>query len=451
VSELLPNGIVQQLEAKAQDVRNLIEGREAKRPLIIEFSGCPKAGKTRAISVFELFLRRNGIKVEVFTERASVSPIKAKGHLNFNVWVSCASLQGILECLYKDLDVFILDRGIFDALMWNLWLERTGKVSSDEAERVADFFTMDRWTSLVDVVFVMTCDPKVSIEREYADQLTAKRGTVMQEDTLKQLNDAIETAMKKYARSFRKVSKIDTTNTTTRDGVARITKEALEALTELLDERICAIPRCAIDIAIPESGFLADPVATQAFINSVRRSKVFLPRSEAERDDDLFQPIPCAILRYEERVLLVRRKEPGHSLHDTYAIWAGGHVLQADEDSAIEPDLLLGALRRELAEEVFIKGEYQLNPRPLGLVRTSETGRASRHIGVLFEVGLPSSEVALAMNQKEFRETRGRSMSGRLVEIARVRDFYKEMGDWSRFIVNELWPEQGHLFSNQST
>src|SRR5438128_53626 len=145
-----------QLETRADELKKLLEKRSASRPLIIEFSGSPKAGKTRAIAVLALFLKRNGIKVDTFTERASVSPIESKGHLNFNVWVSCASLQGMLEALYRDLDVFILDRGIFDALVWNEWLEMTGKITGEEASQVSQFFTMERWTQLVDLIFVLT-------------------------------------------------------------------------------------------------------------------------------------------------------------------------------------------------------------------------------------------------------------------------------------------------------
>jgi hypothetical protein len=82
---------IKDLEKRAAELKTFLETRPAKRPLIIEFSGSPKAGKTRCISVLELFLKRNGLKAEVYTERASISPIKSKGHLNFNVWVSCAS------------------------------------------------------------------------------------------------------------------------------------------------------------------------------------------------------------------------------------------------------------------------------------------------------------------------------------------------------------------------
>jgi hypothetical protein len=148
---------IKDLEVKATQLKVLLEKRSADRPLIIEFSGAPKAGKTRSIGGLELFLKRNGIKAEVFTERASIAPIKSKGHLNFNVWVSCASLQGMLEALYRDLDVFILDRGVFDALVWNEWLEMTGKITPQEAAQVVQFFTMGRWTELLSSPVTQKC------------------------------------------------------------------------------------------------------------------------------------------------------------------------------------------------------------------------------------------------------------------------------------------------------
>jgi hypothetical protein len=33
-------------------------------------------------------------------------------------------------------------------------------------------------------------------------------------------------------------------------------------------------------------------------------------------------------------------------------------------------------------------------------------------------------------------------MSGRLVEIDRISEFYESMGDWSKSIVNHYWPAQ---------
>jgi hypothetical protein len=40
---------IRDLEARAAQLKDLLEKRSADRPLIIEFSGAPKAGKTRSI------------------------------------------------------------------------------------------------------------------------------------------------------------------------------------------------------------------------------------------------------------------------------------------------------------------------------------------------------------------------------------------------------------------
>ena len=430
--------LIAELESRAAKLKRLLELGSAKRPLIIEFSGAPKAGKTRSISVLELFLKRNGIKVEVFTERASIAPIKSKGHLNFNVWVSCASLQGMLDALYRDIDVFILDRGIFDALVWNEWLKMTGKITDEEAEQVARFFTMQRWTELVDLIFILTCDPKVSIEREYADQLTTKRGTIMAEETLRQFLQANDKILRDEQKKFKKIVSIDTTTTKTRQGVAKITDEALTVLNEFLDESIGVVPATAVKMPLPSSGIVSDPSAISDFVETVKIGKTFLPRSHAEEDPNYLQPIPCAVLQYKNKVLLLKRKKPGHPLHDTYAVWAGGHISKIDDG----PNILLNTLNRELTEEVFIKEAFDLDPTPIGLIRTSEDARASRHIAVLYQLTLKNEDIALALNQKEFRSTRGSSMSGKLIEITEIGEIYDEMGDWSKFIVEYLWPEQ---------
>jgi predicted NUDIX family phosphoesterase len=343
----------------------------------------------------------------------------------------------MLEALYRDLDVFILDRGMFDALVWNEWLKMTGKITSQEADQVAQFFLMDRWTELVDLVFVLTCDPAVSIEREFADQLTTKRGTIMEEGTLKQFKQATENTMGNFAGKFKRIVPMDTTKTTTREGAARIVDETLNVLSGFLDESIGVLPIVDLKTALPDTGFVSDSGTITGFVETFKDRKIFAPRSQAEQNANYLQPIPCAVLRYENKILVLKRKKPGHPLHDTYAVWAGGHVVKGDDG----PKILLNTLNRELTEELFIKESFELNPKPIGLIRTNEDARASRHIGVLYEIALKSEDVALALNQKEFRSTRGTSMSGKLIDIGELREIYDEMGDWSQFIVAHFWPE----------
>jgi predicted NUDIX family phosphoesterase len=430
--------IIDGLEAQAGEILRLLRARTTRRPLIIEFSGSPKSGKTTAIGALSLFFHRNNFRVETFTEPASISPIaNRKGHPDFNVWVSCASLQGLIESVGKDLDLFIFDRGLFDALVWNRLLARTGKVTAQEAETIEAFFMMDRWARLVDLVCVMKCDPATSIEREYANQLTRKRGTIMESGILKQLNQAMEDTLACCSPKFKNTFVVDTTSTSIRQGAIEIAQQTLSAIRKLLDESLCVLRRSRLPIELPVRGFSFDHEIAEAVVNSINALGEFLPRSKAEYDENYLIPIPCALVMFQERILILRRKEPGHDLHDTFAIWAGGHVMESDSS---HQNIVLNCLRRELNEELLIQGECEL--RPIGIVRTDQNERASRHIGVVYTARLSNDHVALSLRQREFREKRGTSVSGTLIDISTLKDFFEKMGDWSKFIVKEMWPDQ---------
>ena len=98
-----------------------------------------------------------------------------------------------------------------------------------------------------------------------------------------------------------------------------IANETLKVLSGFLDESICVVPNSSVKIALPDTGFVSDPKIISAFVDTVRSGKTFLPRSQAEQNPNYLQPIPCAILRHDDKILLLKRKKPGHRLHDTYA------------------------------------------------------------------------------------------------------------------------------------
>jgi predicted NUDIX family phosphoesterase len=71
-----------------------------------------------------------------------------------------------------------------------------------------------------------------------------------------------------------------------------------------------------------------DEKPLQQFLDTVATHRQFMPRSKAEVNPNFYQPIPCAVVTYGERILFLRRKKKDHTLQDTYAVWAGGHVVQ---------------------------------------------------------------------------------------------------------------------------
>jgi predicted NUDIX family phosphoesterase len=222
-----------------------------------------------------------------------------------------------------------------------------------------------------------------------------------------------------------------------RQTAVTVTEKALDVLTNFVDEQICAVPAGLLPNSVPLKGLIETPAVVNNFVHLVNSQKRFVRRSQAEQDPNLIQPIPCAIIRWKDQILQLKRKKKGHALHEKYLLWAGGHVNAADDSD----DILKSALLRELSEEIFIKGSFTVSERPVALVRTDEDARASRHIGVLYEVILGSADVALAMNQKEFKETRGTSMSGRLIAPTSLPEFYDKLNDWSKSMVHHFWPK----------
>ena len=47
--------------------------RTARKPVVIEFAGVPKAGKTSTLGQVHAFLKRCGFRVEVVVEHASIA------------------------------------------------------------------------------------------------------------------------------------------------------------------------------------------------------------------------------------------------------------------------------------------------------------------------------------------------------------------------------------------
>lgn len=60
---------ITKLEEMAETLLKAKREVRPRRPIIIEFCGTPKAGKSSCISSLVIFLKRNGFRVKVLSER----------------------------------------------------------------------------------------------------------------------------------------------------------------------------------------------------------------------------------------------------------------------------------------------------------------------------------------------------------------------------------------------
>lgn len=139
-------------------------------PLIVEFSGSPKSGKTTNIDIVDHFFRRSGFKVWAPTEGASKrTPYHLRKDLvAFNAWSLNYAISELLLS-YHNIDpmhLVILDRGPFDSLAWMGVLKQRGKLTPSEYDIIRDFALHPKWAKLLTRIYLFTCYPRTSLDRE---------------------------------------------------------------------------------------------------------------------------------------------------------------------------------------------------------------------------------------------------------------------------------------------
>jgi predicted NUDIX family phosphoesterase len=451
----MENRMKSALQERAETAAARFNG--ARKPIVIEFAGVPKAGKTSTLGQIQAFLKRCGFRVEVVIERASVCPIRDKKHANFNIWTACTTLSQILEKTQtpsrpEDPHVLILDRGLFDAVSWLAVMERLARIRPAERQVVEEFLLIDDWRRRITGVIVMTTSPRDSMEREKGYlPVEGAKGSIMNEEVLQQMLETTRGTAKRLKDQFR-IFEIDTSTgisegpQRTAESVAEIVLSLIE---EQLEEEILFLPSRTVDELFAGATWV-DEGATKQLMELFATEGHFKGREAVESDETKIQALPVVIVRNKSgHVLRLKRKEqsPENPLHEKLVIWAGGHVRREDGTNGRS---IVECAVRELQEELRLSIDAA-DLRLLGAVRALSGGRTQRHVAIVFEWRAATDDVAVALSSAEFFERRGTSLSGSFVDVSDLAgdiDSGRISEPWSTEIVRHLLPEVGRQITN---
>lgn len=207
-----------------------------KSSFIFEFSGMPKSGKSTVIELVSNYLRRRGFRALVHSDNGTYAPI-SKDHIGaLNIYLGAQASQHILEVGYAENDGFIIslmDRGLFDRCVFSETLKRRGQIPDDEDRSMKSFFTDNRFTTLIDHVFVFDTEVSDCVRRETLNSLHDAPGAVMNDSFLSDFRSAIHSVIEHYSHRFGGISVINTSQLDNRiRDVARLV--AVEIETQLL-------------------------------------------------------------------------------------------------------------------------------------------------------------------------------------------------------------------------
>ena len=279
-----------------------------------------------------LFLRRNHIPTAVLSERASTCPVKNKLHPDFNLWTANMTLAQLTALKQSSENfVILIDRGIYDSLIWMNLLNNFGKLNAEELREIEAYFLLDRFKKSIDLVIYMECSIDKSLEREFKDLLTDKEGTIMNQAFLESFLEASRQASKKYSSCFSKYIQIDTSEKNTLAGVEEAVSAVLDSLSVLSDEEILYFDESLFTERLDFSGITKDYNKFKVLERIVKSNFGKARRSFVESQSSFIQVVVIAYVVCNDKVALFTKKENGieRRFHDKKMVWLGGH-LQSD-------------------------------------------------------------------------------------------------------------------------
>ncbi|MDR0423431.1 MAG: hypothetical protein LBH46_02465 [Rickettsiales bacterium] len=447
--------LISELETLAAEVLQLKIERVQRRPLLIEFCGSPKSGKSTTINSLNIFLKRNGFKTMVLTERASVCPIKNKKHPFFNIWTLSSALTEIVKNidLGKDkVDIIISDRGLFDSLCWFEWLNNNPSTNAPHLDKqsydiLTRFVLMDMWTNYLDLIYVFQVSPKISIKREYANLLTEKRGSIMTEEVLEGFNNAINSVVSKYGVNYRDLQQIQTDTKDTDNNPNQVsynvTLNILKVLKNLLVEKIGYIK-------------LKDFNKDEFDISSILKKEIYFDNRDTIEKSNNIQIIPIAVITNKERtkVLVVKKSSKRTSKdspeHEKLLLYIGGHIRVEDRERNNDNlSIIKKALRREIQEEI---GESIAVENPNFTIYYCDNDKSKKHLAICFIIEMNLDDKKFKLTSDEFIMKTGTTKSGQVYGVNQLLSDGEKFEAWSSHILRKVFnkkvPKQSNLFTN---
>ncbi len=174
----------------------------------------------------------------------------------------------------------------------------------------------------------------------------------------------------------------------------------------------------------------------RAFDDKVREHGFFVERAYAEHTPLLKQVIPYTLIVSDGRLLLMRRLPRGgeRRLHGKLSIGVGGHINPEDVREGVGP--IEGCTRREIEEEIDVRGSYEL--RIAGFLNDDSNPVGAVHVGIV-----QTADVRGSIAIRELDVLEGRLVLAEELKILHARG--EDFETWSSILVGHLDELVRHL------
>ncbi|MFB6225833.1 MAG: hypothetical protein ABEJ02_00600 [Candidatus Paceibacteria bacterium] len=137
---------------------------------VIEFLGMPKNGKTTIWDKLKKKLKREGYEVGEIYEAAQVNCLDKNDSFEYHTWNINTMLSELLERVDKKsyFDFVLLDRGIYDSLVFTRALHEAGKITKNQKRGTEKY--LKQFLHLVDGAVLFHDNPGHSLSKDYDEE-----------------------------------------------------------------------------------------------------------------------------------------------------------------------------------------------------------------------------------------------------------------------------------------
>ncbi len=297
--------------------------------------------------------------------------------------------------------------GVFDALVWLESQNLDLQLNPEEYDVFRQFVLLDRWRTLTDLTFVFTVVPETALLRENKDLLIKRTGSTMGPGFLERYNTVLGNVRRSLNDKFAFFD-IDTTKyDSPKDTTHAIAAALLEHMSNWADPEIAVVPRVVVERVFADRGIREVPQAMEEIESKV----VFQRRSALEKSDEFVGLVSAGVLRHDDKMLLLCRAEKNDEKRLTFGrdvLWKGCHIERTPAGASNLLSTASTALKARLKED-FHLARFDSEPVPRFLVWNKSEQRDARHLGVFFDLEIPTPEIAQSLANKVFKRERNRT------------------------------------------
>lgn len=187
-----------------------------------------------------------------------------------------------------------------------------------------------------------------------------------------------------------------------------------------MTERVLAVNTADLkSITGNKTGFLS---YDGKVLDLIKTKSFFVDRDAAETDETKKQIIPYCMVVNGNKILAVKRKNPGEvRLKDLLSIGIGGHINPGDKGA----DILFNAAMRELKEETSFTGN--VISQVVGFLLLDDTVVSRVHFGVVYRMEIDNDVKVI-----------DEGLEGSFVDIAELPKLADKMEGWSKVLAGNI-------------